>query len=66
MGRQEAAATVRAGRSPVELGLLSKEQFFTIMEESPETVTLLEETARERAAHSGQDNLARGKPEAAQ
>jgi energy-coupling factor transporter ATP-binding protein EcfA2 len=66
MGRQEAAATVRAGTSPVELGLLSREQFFTIMEESPETVALLEETARERAAHSGQDNLARGKPEAAQ
>jgi putative ABC transport system ATP-binding protein len=64
MGRGKAAATVRAGTSPVELGLLSREQFLTIVEESPETVVLLQETARERA-NSGRENLARGKPEAA-
>jgi ABC-type lipoprotein export system ATPase subunit len=64
MGRHKAIATVRAGTSPVELGLLSREQFFAIVEESPETVTLLEEAARERA-NSGQEDLARGRPEAA-
>jgi ABC-type lipoprotein export system ATPase subunit len=56
MGSNEALATVRADESPLELGLLSREQFFTIMEESPATVALLEDVAQERR----QENLARG------
>ena len=53
-----ALATIRAGASPVELGLLSRELFHTILEESPETVALVEDVARKRR----QENLARGKP----
>lgn len=55
MGSKEALATIRAGEKPVELGLLSREQFFTIMEESPSTVALLEDVAQERR----QENLTR-------
>ncbi len=54
-GSKEALATIRAGEKPVELGLLSREQFFTIMEESPSTVALLKDVAQERR----QENLAR-------
>ncbi|MFN2140226.1 MAG: ATP-binding cassette domain-containing protein [Candidatus Promineifilaceae bacterium] len=50
--RTKAIATVRAGRSPVELGLLSGELFHAIMAESPETIALLQETAQERIRHS--------------
>ncbi len=55
IGGAQALATVRAGEEPVEVGLLSREQFFTIMEESPATVALLEDVAQERR----QENLAR-------
>ncbi len=52
-----AIATVRAGETAVELGLLSRELFHTLLEESPETLTrsVLEDTARERS----EENLAR-------
>jgi ABC-type lipoprotein export system ATPase subunit len=58
-GSKEALATIRAGQMPVEVGLLSREQFFTIMEESPSTVALLEDVAQERR----QENLARSQQE---
>ena len=61
MGEKTALATVRAGQAPVELGLLSREQFFTIMEESPATVALLENVAQERR----QENLSRRQLEVA-
>jgi len=47
---------VRAAESPVEVGLLSRDQFFTIMKESPPTVSLIENMAQERR----QENLTRG------
>ena len=52
-----AIATIRAGQSPLELGLLPRDHFLSIMQESPATVTLLEKVAderqRENAARSG-------------
>jgi len=56
MGDEKAIATVRAAESPVEVGLLSRDQFFTIMKESPPTVSLIENMAQERR----QENLTRG------
>jgi ABC-type methionine transport system ATPase subunit len=57
-----ALATVRAApaQAGVELGLLSREQFHTIMKESPETITLLQKVAQERALPSelGRANIA--------
>ncbi len=61
VGDETAIAAVRAGAAPVELGLLSREHFQIIMEESPQTVALLENLARERR----QENLARGQGEVA-
>jgi ABC-type lipoprotein export system ATPase subunit len=55
MGNDKAIATVRAGICPVELALLSREHFFKIMDESPPTVALLKDVARERR----EENLAR-------
>ena len=55
MGDKTALATVRAGTTPVEVGLLSRDQFFTIMADSPSTVALLQNVADERY----QENLAR-------
>ena len=60
MGDQTAIATVRAGAEPVEVGLLPKDHFYTIMDESPSTVALLEQVAQDRR----QENLARRQPEA--
>ena len=57
--RSDAIATVRAGETAVELGLLSREHFYTIMEESPATVALLDDVAEERR----QENLARSQAE---
>jgi CRP-like cAMP-binding protein len=62
MGEQTAIATVRAGTLPVEVGLLPKDHFFTIMEESPATVALLENVAQERQ----RENMARRQPEVRQ
>ncbi len=59
--RSDAIATVRAGETAVELGLLSREHFYTIMEESPATVALLDNVAEERR----QENLARSRAEVA-
>jgi ABC-type lipoprotein export system ATPase subunit len=59
--RSDAIAAVRAGQSPVELGLLSRDHFYTIMEESPETIALLDDVADERR----QENLARSRAEVA-
>ena len=59
--RSDAIATVRAAETAVELGLLSREQFYTIMEESPATVALLDDVAEERR----QENLARSRAEVA-
>jgi ABC-type lipoprotein export system ATPase subunit len=56
MGEERAIATVRAGKEPVELGLLPRQRFHTIMEESPETVGYLADIARARMA----ENQARG------
>ena len=53
--RPDAIATVRAGQSPVEIGLLSRDHFHKVMEESPETVVLLDDVADERR----RENLAR-------
>jgi putative ABC transport system ATP-binding protein len=55
MNGQHAIATVRAGNNPVELALLPKEQFFTIIDESPPTISYLKQVAQERQ----QENLAR-------
>ena len=55
MGDNKAVANIRAGELPLELGLLSRDQFFRIMGESPATVDLLENVARERR----QENQAR-------
>ncbi len=54
-GDEAALATVRAGETAVEAGLLSRQQFFAIMEESPATVALLERVAQDRS----QENTAR-------
>ncbi len=59
MGNQEAIATVRAGNAPLELGLLPRAHFFTIMDESPATVRLLQEVAQERR----QENITRSQTE---
>lgn len=59
MGSKEAIATVRAGNAPLELGLLPREHFFTIMDESPATVRLLQEVAHERR----QENITRSQTE---
>jgi hypothetical protein len=45
----------------VELGLLTRDHFDKIMEESPDTVALLEEVAQDRR----EENLARGRLETA-
>lgn len=55
MGDEKAVATVRAADKPVEIGLLSRDQFFTIMEDSPPTADRLKNLAQERR----QENLAR-------
>ena len=61
MGDKEAIATVRAGDDPLELGLLARDHFLRIMDESPATVRLLQEVAQERR----QENTARGQTEKA-
>lgn len=53
MGRNEAIATVRAGESPLELGMLPRSHFFEIMEESPATAALLRDVAEERRQENG-------------
>jgi ABC-type lipoprotein export system ATPase subunit len=55
-GGEEAIATVRAGTSPVELGMLSRDRFAALMQESPATASLLASVAEARR----QENLARG------
>ncbi len=60
MGDEKAIATVRANSGTVELALLPKEQFFKIMNESPDTSEQIMQVAKERRA----ENLARRQPEA--
>ena len=55
-GDEKAIATVRAGTSPVELGILSRDRFAALMQESPATASLLASVAEARR----QENLARG------
>ncbi len=55
MGDQEAIASVIAGDDPAELALLPKEHFYKIMDESPNTMALVKDIARQRR----QENQAR-------
>ena len=55
LGDSTAIATVRAGQTPVELGLLSREQFQALLHELPATAALLQDVAAARR----QENLAR-------
>ena len=48
MNGHKAVATVRAGNKPVELALLPKQQFITIIDESPPTVAYINRVAQER------------------
>ncbi len=48
MDGSQAIATVRAGEEPIELGLLSREHFMTILQDSPPTADLLHDVARQR------------------
>ncbi|MCP5100933.1 MAG: ATP-binding cassette domain-containing protein [Chloroflexi bacterium] len=48
MNGHNAIATVKAGNSPVELALLPKAQFHTIIDESPPTIAHLKQVAAER------------------
>ncbi|MEZ4771279.1 MAG: ATP-binding cassette domain-containing protein [Caldilineales bacterium] len=52
----QAVATIRAGQAPVELGLLPRDRFLSMVRESPATVALLERVAQERR----RENRARG------
>ncbi len=56
LGDSAAIATVRAGSSPVEVGILSRDHFAAIMQESPATASWLGEIAvgrrQENLAHS--------------
>jgi ABC-type lipoprotein export system ATPase subunit len=61
MGKGTAVATVRANSGNVELALLPKDEFFKIMEESPDTSTQIMQVAKERRA----ENQARRQLEAA-
>ena len=60
LGASTAMATVRAGQTPVELGLLSREEFHALMQDSPATAALLRDVAAARM----QENLARDHVEA--
>ena len=55
MGDQKAIASVIAGDDPAELALLPKEHFYKIMDESPNTMALVKDIARQRR----QENQAR-------
>lgn len=44
----QAIATVRAGDAPLELGLLPREYFLHILQDSPNTMELLQDVARQR------------------
>jgi len=57
-GGEEAIATVRAGTSPVELGILSRDRFAALMQESPATASLLTSVADVRR----RENLALSQP----
>lgn len=66
MGKGTAVATVRAGNTPTELALLPKDEFFKIMNDSPDTSDQIMQVAKERRA----ENQARrqrevGRPEVA-
>ena len=52
MGKGTAVATVRANNSPVELALLPKNEFFKIMNDSPETSDQIMQVAKERRAEN--------------
>lgn len=54
MDGEHAIATVHAGDDPVELALLTKDHFYKIMAESPNTMALVEDIARQRR----EENLA--------
>jgi putative ABC transport system ATP-binding protein len=55
IGEEKAIATVRSGQMPVELALLPKEQFLQIMNDSPTTLDMVTQVARQRR----EENLAR-------
>ena len=52
MGKGTAVATVRAGSKPTELALLPKNEFFKIMNDSPETSDQIMQVAKERRAEN--------------
>lgn len=52
MGKGTAVATVRANNGPVELALLPKEEFFKIMNDSPETSDQIMQVAKDRRAEN--------------
>lgn len=52
MGQGTAVATVRANSNPVELALLPKDEFFKIMDDSPETSAQIRQVAAERRAEN--------------
>ena len=59
MGKHTAIATVRANSAPVELALLPKDEFYKIMNDSPETSDQIKQVAKERHA----ENQARHQPQ---